>query len=87
MELIDIVELDEHDDNNPECAYNNPRSRTVSNPPPSQNPDKPPTPGPSNSGDFDDALQLQNTSKRREVEQVQEPDNEEPENRDNGRGN
>ena len=96
MEQVDTPELDEFEDDDPECGYNNPRSRTVSNPPPSQIPDNgtlrpivdsPPTPGPLIADDFDDAQQPQDTGKGREVEQDQEPDNEEPENGDNGGGN
>jgi hypothetical protein len=96
MEWVDTPELDEHGDDNPKCGYNNPRSRTVNNPPPSQIPENPlrwpiadkhPTPRPSNNGDFEDVYQPQDTGKWREVEQEQEPDSEESENGDNGGGN
>jgi hypothetical protein len=96
MERVDIPELDGHEDDDPECGYNNPRSCTVSNPLPSQIPgnplcrpiaDKPTTPRPLNTGDFDNAQQPQHPGKGRGVEQDQESDNEEPENGDNGGGN
>jgi hypothetical protein len=95
MESVDTPELDKQKDDDPEYGYNHPRSCTVSYPPPSLIPgnplrrpvvDKPSTPGPSNAGDFDDAQQPQDMGKGREVEQDQEPDNEEPENGDNGGG-
>ena len=76
MARVDTPELDEHEDDDPECGYNNSGSRTLGSPTPTQTPDnsarrpiadKPPTPGPSNA-DFDDAQQQpQDTGKGREV--------------------
>jgi hypothetical protein len=88
MARVDTPELDEHEDDDPECGYNNSSSCMFGSPTPTQTPDnspcrpiadKSPTPGPSNADDFDDAQQqLQDTGKGREVEQDQESDNGEP---------